>query len=209
MLDGVFQGAILENTTVALDMLAICGGCEVLPEEGVVDVTTTVETKGRLKSDALFRGSGPGVIVLGSVEGINISFVVLVVMQSHDLCDDVWLERIVAIREVGEGVCARHDDGCGEKYSEWTLGVVVHSMTCLGGFNSPFHRISYIQPIRGPARRIAQCISHTLSLHIRRWSPICRGWSLFDWFSTLLSHFYIVLDGYHRQDNARQPGLVW
>jgi hypothetical protein len=80
VLDGVFQGAILENAAVALGMLAVWGGCEVLPEERVVDVTTTVETKGRLKGDALFRGSGLGVVVLRSVEGIDVCFVVLVVV---------------------------------------------------------------------------------------------------------------------------------
>lgn len=80
MLDGVLQGAVLENATVAFDMLAVWGRCEVLPEEGVVDMTTTVETKGRLKGDALFRGSGPGIVVLGGVKGIDVSFVVLVVV---------------------------------------------------------------------------------------------------------------------------------
>ena len=107
-------------------MLAVWGRCEVLPEEGVVDVTTTVETKGRLKGDALFRGSGPGVVVLCSVEGIDICFMVLVVVQFHDLCDDVWFERIIGVREVGEGVCARHDVGRGGRgschvNSDWAL----------------------------------------------------------------------------------------
>lgn len=111
-LDGIFQWPILENTAVALDMLAVWRRCEVLPEEGVVNVTTTVETKGRLKGDALFRGSGPGVVVLRSVEGIDVCFMVLIVVEPHDLCNNVWLERIVAVREVGEGVCARHDIGC-------------------------------------------------------------------------------------------------
>ena len=80
MVDGVFQGAILENTTVAFGVRAVWGRCEVLPEERVVDVTTTVETKGRLKGNALFRDSGPGVIALGSVEGIDVCFVVLVMV---------------------------------------------------------------------------------------------------------------------------------
>lgn len=113
MLDGIFQRPILENTTVALGVRAVWGRCEVLPEEGVVDVTTAVESNSRLKGDTLFRGSGPGIVVLCSIEGIDICFVVLVVVQSHYLRDDVWLERIVAVREIGEGVCAGHCAGRG------------------------------------------------------------------------------------------------
>ena len=113
--DSFFQGPVLENTAVTLDMLAVRGRCEILPEEGMVDVTTTVEAKSRLEGDALFRGRCPGVVVFCSVEGIDVCLVMLVMVQLHDLCDDVWLECIVAVRQVGEGVCARHDDGHGEK----------------------------------------------------------------------------------------------
>lgn len=80
MLDGVFQGPILENTPVALGVRAVRSRREILPEEGVVDVTTAVETKGRLKGDALLRGSGPSVITLGGVERIDVRFVVLVMV---------------------------------------------------------------------------------------------------------------------------------
>ena len=80
MLDSVLQGTILENPTVALDMCTVWSRREVLPEEGVVDVTTAVETKGRLKGDALFRGSCPGVVILCGIEGVDVCLVMLVMV---------------------------------------------------------------------------------------------------------------------------------
>ena len=109
MLDRIFEGAVLENAAVALDVFAVRGGREVLPEEGVIDVTAAVEANGRLQGDALFRGRGSGIIVLCGVESIDVRPVMLVVMQPHDLCDDVGFERIVCVREVGNDV--RHDGG--------------------------------------------------------------------------------------------------
>lgn len=178
MLDGALQGALAENTPVALGVRPIRGRCEVLPKERVVDMTTAIETKRGLQGDALFRGSRLGIVVLGSIERIDIGLMMLVVMEAHDLCDDVRLERIIAVREIGKGVCARHDDGGERKKNTASFSEcdrrAQHDM--LGGFDTPFHGISHIALIGGPAGRIAECISHTLSSHARRRSPIrwCR-----------------------------------
>ena len=47
--------------------------------------TTAVEFQGRLEGDAFLGGGSFGVRLLGSVEGIDVSLVVLLVMEFHDL----------------------------------------------------------------------------------------------------------------------------
>ena len=44
------------------------------------------------------------------VSACNVCCVVLVVVQLHDLCGDVGLERRVVVGELGEGVLFSHDD---------------------------------------------------------------------------------------------------
>ena len=124
--DGLLERTIAEGATVAL---ALRGGRrEVLPEEGVVDVTcgavearsirdracasrrirriltTTVELERGLEGDALLGGRGLGVGLLGGVERVHVSLVVLLVVKLHDLPRDEGLERIVGVGEVGENV---------------------------------------------------------------------------------------------------------
>jgi len=78
--------------------------------------TTTVEFQGRLEGDA-FLGSGRlGVRQLGSVEGVDVSLVMLIVMECHDLLRDVRLEAIVRVRQGREGVVTdrrRRHGSCG------------------------------------------------------------------------------------------------
>jgi hypothetical protein len=47
--------------------------------------TTTVKLQGRLKGDAFLGGRGCSVRLLGSVEGVDVSLMVLLVMKLHDL----------------------------------------------------------------------------------------------------------------------------
>ena len=47
--------------------------------------TTAVELQGRLEGDAFLGGGSFGVRLLGSVEGIDVSLMVLLVMKFHDL----------------------------------------------------------------------------------------------------------------------------
>lgn len=47
--------------------------------------TTTVEFQGRLEGDAFLWGGRLGVRQLGSVEGVDVSLMVLLVMKLHDL----------------------------------------------------------------------------------------------------------------------------
>jgi len=106
--DGLLKRAIGEDTTVALT-LGI-GGCEILPEEGVVDVTTAIELQGSLESDPLFGSGGLGVGLLSGIQSVNIRLMVLRVVKLHDLTADVGLESIVGVREVGESVVGHRDE---------------------------------------------------------------------------------------------------
>jgi hypothetical protein len=78
--------------------------------------TTTVEFQGRLEGDAFLGGGRLGVRQLGSVEGVDVSLVVLIVMECHDLLRDVRLEAIVRVRQGREGVVTnrrRRHGSCG------------------------------------------------------------------------------------------------
>lgn len=106
-------------------------------------MTTAVETNDGLKGDALFRGRRPGVVALCGVEGIDVRLVVLVVMQPHDLCNDVGFEGIVVVREVGEVVCARHGVGCGPR---WSVTLTGHSI-----IDTPFSSHPVCMVCQGPS----------------------------------------------------------
>lgn len=100
-LDGLLEGTVLELSA------ALAGGSEVLPEERVVDVTTTVELDGALKLDLLANivaRDGRVVRLDGVVEVGDVELVVLGVVDGHDLLRDGGLERIVSVRELGESV---------------------------------------------------------------------------------------------------------
>lgn len=133
--DSLLERAFTESTAVALALGG--GGREVLPEERMVDVTcaqtarsvtlpvssnrtkplgcarakltSAVELERGLEGDALLRGGSLGVGLLGGVERVHVGLVVLLVVKLHDLLGDEGLERIVAVREVGENV--GHGDG--------------------------------------------------------------------------------------------------
>lgn len=82
---------------------AVAGGrSQVLPEEGVVDVSTTVEVEqgrglGGLAGVAGGVGLGNG--VEGRVEAADVGLVVLGVVQLHDLGRDVGLKGVVVVWE--------------------------------------------------------------------------------------------------------------
>lgn len=100
-LNGLLEGTVLEGST------ALAGGSKVLPEERVVDVTTTVELDGGLELDLLANvvgGDGRVVGLNGVVEVGDVKLVVLGVVDGHDLLGDGGLERIVCVRKLGESV---------------------------------------------------------------------------------------------------------
>jgi hypothetical protein len=71
--------------------------------------TTAVEFQGRLKGDAFPGGGGLGVGLLGSIEGVDVSLMMLPVMEFHDLLGDVRLETFVWVLQIGESVLSgRH-----------------------------------------------------------------------------------------------------
>jgi len=100
--DSIFKGTVFEGTTVSLALGR--GGGEVLPEEGMVNVTTAVELESSLESDALLGSCGFGVCGFGCVQGVDVSLMVLLVVKLHDLARDEGLESIVAVGEVWESV---------------------------------------------------------------------------------------------------------
>jgi len=106
LLDGRLEWSITELAPGALALGR--RRREVLPEEGVVDMASTVELERSLKSDALLRGRCLRVGLLCGVESIYIRLVVLLVVKLHDLTGDEGLETIVGIREVGESVLSGH-----------------------------------------------------------------------------------------------------
>ena len=47
--------------------------------------TTTVKFQGRLKDDAFLGSTSLSIRLLGSIEGVDVSLMVLLVMKFHDL----------------------------------------------------------------------------------------------------------------------------
>lgn len=85
--------------------------CQVLPEERVVHVSTTVEIQSLKEGNALLgRGSG-SVRLLGRVECVDVCLVMLGVMEIHNLLTNVGFEGIVRVGERRELVLRRDDDG--------------------------------------------------------------------------------------------------
>lgn len=106
-LDGLLEGAIVELSA------ALLGRGKVLPEERVVDVTTTVEFDGALKLDLLANivaRDGLVVSLDGVVEVGDVKLVVLGVVDGHDLLGDGGLEGIVSIRKLGKSVLGHFGD---------------------------------------------------------------------------------------------------
>lgn len=100
-LDGLLEGTVVELST------ALLGRGKVLPEERVVDVTTTVEFDGTLELDLLANvvaRDGRVVSLDGVVKVGNVKLVVLGVVDGHDLLGDGGLEGIVGVRKLGESV---------------------------------------------------------------------------------------------------------
>ncbi len=100
-LDGLLEGTVVKLST------AVTGGSQVLPEERVVDVTTTVELDSGLKLDLLLdvvARDGRVVSLDGVVKVVDVKLVVLCVVNGHDLLRDGGLEGVVAVRKLGKGV---------------------------------------------------------------------------------------------------------
>jgi len=95
-LELALEVAILEDATIS-PMLWIGG--KVLPEEGVVDVTTAVELESSLKGDALFWSGSFGVCSLRGVKCGDIGLMMLLVVKSHDLFLNVLTARNFFPRE--------------------------------------------------------------------------------------------------------------
>jgi len=77
---------------------------EIFPEQGVVDVATTVKLESTKESNAFLgrlRGVERG---LCSIQAVHVGLVVLLVVESHDLLADVGLKGIVWVRQIGEDV---------------------------------------------------------------------------------------------------------
>ena len=85
-LDLLLEGPRRELTTA----LALRG--EVLPEEGVIDVTAAIELESRLELDAVFGGVGLGIGLLGGVKAVDVGLMVLLVVKLHDLTRDMGLK---------------------------------------------------------------------------------------------------------------------
>lgn len=88
----------------SLDQLALSGGSQVLPEQRVVNVSTSVELESGLKRNGLLDslgGLGLGLELLqvffGSVETGDICVVVLLVVEFHDLLANMRLEGLDGI----------------------------------------------------------------------------------------------------------------
>ena len=97
---------------LASGLVATLGG-QVVPEDGVVGVATQVECQvlGELGDVAVCTVLACLFKLLEScVSACNVCCVVLIVVQLHDLCGDVGLERRVVVGELGEGVLFSHDD---------------------------------------------------------------------------------------------------
>lgn len=78
-------------------------GCQVFPEQGVVDVSTTVEFEGSLESNGsrdITRGHGRMNLFEGGVEVGNVGLVMLGVMECHGFGRNGRLESVVIIGQI-------------------------------------------------------------------------------------------------------------
>ncbi|CAG8587315.1 13967_t:CDS:2 [Acaulospora colombiana] len=62
-------------------------------------LTATVELDGGLESDPLLGGAGSRIGLFSLVQGVDIGLMVFLMVEDHDLLDNVWLEGIVGVRE--------------------------------------------------------------------------------------------------------------
>lgn len=85
---GLLQGTIWELSAIRV------GWRKVLPKEGMVDVTSTVELQRGLQRDDLLGSFGMGEGRLRSVQTVHVGLVVFGVVKLHDLLRDVWLEGL-------------------------------------------------------------------------------------------------------------------
>lgn len=94
VVDGLSQGTRRGLTTTS------ALGSQVLPEEGVVQVTTTVEVDGGLEGN-LGRDVTLGLGILQLLHGVvvvgDVGFVVVVVVQLHDLAGDRGLQGTIVV----------------------------------------------------------------------------------------------------------------
>jgi len=94
--DGLTKGSIRQ---FAADSTVGTRLGQVLPEQGVVNVTTTIEFQSSLQGNSLL-GGGSFLVSLGrGVKGVDVGLMVLRVVKLHDLLRDVGLESIVLIRQ--------------------------------------------------------------------------------------------------------------
>lgn len=70
---------------------------QVLPKEGMVDVTSSVELQSGLQSNEFLRGRSLMKGGLCRVQTVHIGLVVLSVMKFHDLLRDVWFKSVVSV----------------------------------------------------------------------------------------------------------------
>lgn len=106
---------ILQHTTAELSTTLLLRS-EVLPEQSVVDVTTTVKVDGLLKSNGgfdIFLVKSFRELFFGGVETVEVSLMVFGMVEFHDLTGDGGFESSVIVGKIGEGVLAA-DRGSGE-----------------------------------------------------------------------------------------------
>mmetsp|Transcript_359 Transcript_359/g.660 ORF Transcript_359/g.660 Transcript_359/m.660 type:complete len:226 (+) Transcript_359:1743-2420(+) len=80
-------------------------GGEILPKQGVVDVSAPVELESALQGNGLrnvARNHGGVDLFQGSAEVGDVCLVVLRVVQFHGLRRDGWFQRVVVVGEIGE-----------------------------------------------------------------------------------------------------------
>lgn len=113
----VTVNSVLEQTVAEFTTAVLLGG-EVLPEQGVVDVSTAV------KVDSLLEGDGGFDVLLveclaellfSGVETVDVGLMVLGVVKLHDLGRNGGLECTIVVREVGKGVLATNRGGASGK----------------------------------------------------------------------------------------------
>jgi len=99
----VADNSVLE---VALFKGTSAGGTrsKVLPEQRVVDVSSTVELESSLQRDLRCDRVRLGVLLLGVVQTGHIGLMMLRMVEGHDLLRDVRLQSVVGIRQLRQCV---------------------------------------------------------------------------------------------------------
>merc|ERR1719422_1463919 len=108
LLHGGNTSKVADNCSLKISLrLSRASRAKVLPEDGVVEVAATVELKSSMQPNNrrnVVLGHSIRQLLLDHVEVVHVGLVVLAVVDLHNLGGDHWLQSVVVVRKIRQGV---------------------------------------------------------------------------------------------------------